>query len=494
MTMKDLKEKTIRGGLARVIAQGANFFLRIGSVMVLSRLLGPTDFGLVGMVTAFTGILFLFRDFGLSSATVQRENVTEEQRSTLFWINVLVGAVLTVLTVVCAPLVVRVYHEPRLLPITMVLSLGFLFNALGVQHSALLQRELRFTALAVINITSLVAGTLAAICVAWLGLSYWALVAMALVLPLATTVGVWIAAAWMPGRPRHAEEIVSMMRFGGTLTLNSIVTYVAYNMEKVLLGRFWGPAVIGLYGRAYQLINIPTDNLNQSIGEVAFSALSRIQNDRPRFKNYFLKGYSLVLAMTIPITIMCAFFADDIIHVLLGPKWNAAAPIFRLLAPTILVIAMINPLAWVMFALGMVQRSLKTALVLAPIVMLGYLIGLPYGPKGVALGYSTAMILWAIPHTAWCVHGTGISLRDILMTVGRPLLSGLVGAAVAFSVHHACTAVMSPLPRLVIAGLVLLVVYGLVLFYVVGQKELYMNVLQGLRKRTLVDEKALVSA
>jgi PST family polysaccharide transporter len=285
-----------------------------------------------------------------------------------------------------------------------------------------------------------------------------------------------------------------MMRFGGTLTVNGIVTYVAYNMEKVLLGRFWGAEVIGLYGRAYQLINIPTDNLNQSVGEVAFSALSRIQNDRPRFRNYFLKGYSVVLAMTIPITIMCAFFADDIVRILLGPKWGAAAPIFRLLAPTILVIAMINPLAWVMFSLGMVQRSLKTALVLAPVVMFGYLAGLPYGPKGVALGYSTAMVLWAIPHSAWCVHGTGISLRDILAAVGRPLISGTVGATVAFTVHNACVPVMSPLPRVIVAGIVLLAVYGVMLFYVVGQRELYLNVLRGLRKPALVEEKALVSA
>jgi PST family polysaccharide transporter len=126
--------------------------------------------------------------------------------------------------------------------------------------------------------------------------------------------------------------------------------------------------------------------------------------------------------------------------------------------------------------------------------MLGYLAGLPYGPKGVALGYSTAMIFWAIPHSAWCVHGTGISLRDILVTMGRPLLSGLVGAAIAFIVHHACIPVMPPLPRVIIAGVVILVVYGAMLFYVVGQRELYMNVLQGLRKRPLVDEKALVSA
>ncbi len=90
--MKDLKEKTIRGGFARMCAQAASLLLRVGSLMVLARLLGPKDFGLVGMVTAFTGVLELFRDFGLSSATVQRTTVTDEQLSTLFWINILVGA------------------------------------------------------------------------------------------------------------------------------------------------------------------------------------------------------------------------------------------------------------------------------------------------------------------------------------------------------------------------------------------------------------------
>lgn len=492
--MKDLKEKTIRGGFARMLAQAANFIFRIGSLMVMARLLGPQDFGLVGMVTAFTGVLNLFRDFGLSTATVQRENVTEEQLSTLFWINVFVGGVLAVLALVFAPIVVRIYHEPRLLAITMVLSSGFLFNALGVQHSALLQRHLRFTALAVINVAALVVSTLVAITMAKLGFGYWALVAMTIALPLTTTVGVWIAAAWVPGMPRHGEEIKSMMRFGGTLTLNGLVVYIAYNMEKVLLGRFWGAEAIGLYGRAYQLISIPTDNLNQSVGEVAFSALSRVQNDRARLRNYFLKGYSLVLAMTIPITIMSAFFADDLILVLLGPKWNSAAPIFRLLAPTILIFAMINPLSWLMFALGMVGRSLKVALVLAPVVMCGYLAGLHYGPKGVAFGYSAVMILWVIPHIAWCVHNTGVSLRDILVTVSRPLLSGLVAAALAFGIHHLCVPLMPPLPRVVIAGVVLLAVYTGMLFYVMGQKALYMDVLKGFRKRAPVEEKVLVPA
>src|SRR5271167_2878081 len=114
IAMKDLKERTIRGGLARLCAQAANFSLRLGSLMVLARLLGPKDFGLVGMVTAFTGVLSLFRDFGLSSAAVQRTTVTEEQISTLFWINVLVGLLLALVAVAMAPAIAAFYHEPEL--------------------------------------------------------------------------------------------------------------------------------------------------------------------------------------------------------------------------------------------------------------------------------------------------------------------------------------------------------------------------------------------
>src|ERR1700752_4163817 len=112
--MKDLKGRVIRGGLAKVLAQGVSFTLRIGSLMILARLLGPKDFGLVGMVTAFTGVLNLFRDFGLSSAAIQRETVTDEQVSTLFWINILLGVLLGLIAVAMAPVIAAFYHEPRL--------------------------------------------------------------------------------------------------------------------------------------------------------------------------------------------------------------------------------------------------------------------------------------------------------------------------------------------------------------------------------------------
>jgi O-antigen/teichoic acid export membrane protein len=490
--MKDLKATTIRGGAVRICALAGGSFLRVASMMILARLLEPRDFGLIGMATAFTGVLYLFRDFGLSTATVQRATVTEEQTSTLFWINFLLGAILTVTVVLAAPLVATFYHEPRLLWVTRIVATAFLINGAGVQHSALLQREMRFTAMAVIDILSLIVSTAIAIGAAWAGYRYWALVAMTVSLPLTGTIGLWLATKWVPGMPHRQSGIRKIVGFGSTVTLNSLILYIAFNLDKVLLGRFWGSEVIGIYGRAYQLIRIPTDSLNTTVGEVAFSALSRIQGDLGRLKGYFLRGYSLVLALTIPITMACGLFADDIVAVLLGPKWKDAAQLFRLLAPTILVFAICNPLGWLLTALGLVGRALKIALVLAPLMIAGYMLGLPAGARGVALAYSLTMLLWVIPIVLWAVRGTGISFRDIVLVVSPPLVSVIVAAVIAFATGSLYGHLLSVFPRLVVENAVLLGIYFALLLFVAGQKTLFLDLIRGLKGTSAREPKSMV--
>jgi PST family polysaccharide transporter len=492
--MEDLKERTIRGAVARLFAQVANFVLRVGSLMILARLLGPKEFGLVGMVTAFTGVLVLFRDFGLSSAAIQRTTVTDQQLSTLFWINILVGALLGLASVVMAPAIAVFYNEPRLFRITVVLAAGFLFNAAGVQHGALLQRQMRFTALALINTVALIVGTAVGIGAALAGLGYWALVLMTVIAPLTSTIGFWLTAPWVPGVPRRRAGIRSMLRFGGAITLNGLVIYIASNLEKVLLGHFWGADVLGIYGRAYQLINIPTENMNSAAGEVAFAALSRLQEDPRRLRSYFLKGYSLVLALTIPSTMVCALFADDVILVFLGPKWREAAAIFRLLAPTVLVFAILNPLGWLMCSLGLVGRSLKIGLVIAPLMIAGYVVGLPYGPRGVAFAYSAVMLLWVIPAIVWCVYDTAISFWDILLTVSRPMASSILAGGLALGVRFAYGHSIPPFQRLVLESVVLLVTYSGVLLFVAGQKSFYLDLLREFKRPPSIEARSLASA
>ncbi|MGB7220869.1 MAG: lipopolysaccharide biosynthesis protein [Vicinamibacterales bacterium] len=480
----DLKRRTVRGALASGTAQAATFVLRTGSMVVMARLLFPQDFGLFGMVIAFTGFLSLFRDFGLSMASVTRASVTGDQLSTLFWLNVGFGSLLALICAAAGPLLVRFYGEPRLLSIAIAVGVGFVFIGAGAQHRALLQRSMRFAAIAVIDTVALAIGIAAGIAMALLGQGYWALVAMAVAPQAATAVGAWVASGWIPGRPKRRSGVGSMLWYGGSVTFNGVIVYVAYNLDKVLLGRFFGAEALGIYGRAYQLINLPLDNLTSTVSQVAFPALSRLQNDPVRLRSYFLQGYSLFFALVLPITAGCALFSEDIVRVFLGPRWLEAATIFRLLSPTMLVFALINPSAWMLMATGRVARSVKMALVIAPTVILGYVVGLRSGPQGVALGFSAAMLLLAGPMVLWATHETPVSARDIVKAVSPALLSITAGAVAVFALGRYTQTVEPVFLRLVIESFVLFATYWLMLLFTFNQKASYMNILRELRFRT----------
>jgi Membrane protein involved in the export of O-antigen and teichoic acid len=221
------------------------------------------------------------------------------------------------------------------------------------------------------------------------------------------------------------------------VTLNGVIAYLAFNLDKILLGRFYGAEVLGVYGRAYQLTTLPTENLTETIGFVAFPALARIQNEPSRLKSYFLKGYGSFLSLLLPITVACALFSEDVVRVFLGAQWKDAVPIFRLLAPTILAFALINPFGWLMLATGRAARSLKIGVIIAPVVILGYLLGLRFGPRGVAMGFSVAMVASAAPLALWATRGTLITGRDLLATVIPPLISAAIGAGYTPSARSA---------------------------------------------------------
>jgi O-antigen/teichoic acid export membrane protein len=476
--LHELKRKTGRGALVSTFGQGANFVLRTGSMVILARLLSPKDFGLVGMASTCTGLLALFQDVGLSMATVQRASITHAQTSTLFWVNLAVGGILSALCVAAAPFLATFYHEPRLLMITIVMGAGFVCSGAAAQHRAIMCRAMRFPVLIMIDIVSLLVSIVVGIGMAAAGLGYWALVGMATSSTVAGALGPWLAAGWIPGLPRRGVGLWSMLRYGGTLTLNNIIVYLAYNADKVLVGRFWGAETLGIYGRAYNLINLPTQNLNSAIASVAFPALSRLQNDPERLRNYFLKGYSLFLSLVMPITIACALFADDIVRVFLGPRWGAAVPVFRWLAPTILAFGLMNPFGWMLAAVGRAVRSLLISFLIAPIVVLGYLAGLKYGANGVAAGFSVTTVLLVVPVIFWSAHGLPMTALDAFKAMLRPFLSILAGVAATLAAWSFIQFLGSPLLRLTVASTVLFGVYFLMLWFVMGQKEVYLRLLR----------------
>jgi O-antigen/teichoic acid export membrane protein len=473
----NLKGKSIVGGIAALSGQGAKFLMQTATTIALARLLSPRDFGLQGMVIALTGFLGIFKDAGLATATVQRQRVTHEQTSTLFWVNLAVGILLSLLCAALAPVMVSFYHEPHVLWVAVISGLGFIFSGLGAQHQALLQRSMRFVTVTKIDVLSLMVSSATGIIVAFLGGGYWSLVAMALVTSMVSAAGAWIAVPWRPGRPRRRAGVRSMLHFGWKATCNNLVVFFAWNCEKILLGRFLGAASLGIYGRAFQLVTLPVQQLNSSLTGVAFPALSRIQDDPERLARSFLKGFSLLISLTVPITIICALFPEEMVRILLGAKWIDAAPIIKLLAPTALVFALANPLSWLVMSTGRVGRALSISATTTPLVILGIVLGLSHGVKGVALGYSLSMALLVIPIAAWSKAGTAITWKGLWGATKHPLLAGIAAVAAGLLVKVALVDRLSTSPLLILGAGSVCMIYAWVLLIAFGQKRLYVELL-----------------
>jgi len=432
----DLKGRSVRGGVLTASAQGTTFVLTTAMTIVLARLLTPADFGLVAMVTAITGLGQAFADLGLSEATIQRENITHEQVSALFWINVAIGLGLMLVTAGLAPLLVWFYSEPRLKALTLVLALTFLICGLRVQHNALIQRQMRYAAIAIRDIVAAAAAVAAAITLAWRGAGYWAIIAYPLTFNSTAVALTWMMIRWVPGPPQRGVQVRSLLTFGGNVASSYLISYLSRSADSVLIGWYWGASPLGLYSRAYNLLLRPVNQLNAPLSTIMVPALSRLQNDPERFARYYLRAIKLITWITAPVFGFLIVAAEPVIRLVLGNKWLAAAPVFQILAIAALAQMLFGPTSWLFVSRGEPARMFKLTLILTPILIGSYIIGLPFGIKGVALFGSLVFVgifPWMLKYT---FHGTGLTLRRLWQAMSCPIALCLAGALVAELVVH----------------------------------------------------------
>jgi len=423
----NLKGRSLRGGLLTLGSQGTQFLFQSVATVMLARLLTPSDFGLVAMVTAITGLGQAFADFGLSEATIQRQEITHEQVSTLFWINVGIGLALMLAAVTLAPFMAWFYHEPRLKAITFVVSFTFLFGGLRVQHNALLKRQMRFLALALRDIAAYALAVPLAIIMAWRGAGYWAIVALPLTLNFIQMALSWLLVRWIPGLPRRDAKVGSMISFGGKVAASYVIGSVNRSADAVLIGWRWGAYPLGLYSRAYNLLMLPVRQLSTPAGSVAVPAFSRLQNDPERFARYYLRMANLMMWITTPLFGFLFVAAQPVIILVLGHQWQDAAPVFRILVISALGQMLFDSTSWLFVSRGESARLLKLLLVISPIIVGSFAIGLPFGIKGVALTGSlvlVGMFPWLLRYT---FHGTQLNLQRLVKAILTPIALSVAG-------------------------------------------------------------------
>jgi PST family polysaccharide transporter len=427
----ELKRRSVHGAAATIAGQGCRFLAQVGSQVVLARLLTPAQFGLVAMVAPIVGFVQIFNDLGLLEATVQKPTISQRELSGLFWINLAFSAGLALLVVALSPFVAWFYHQSRAQPITAALGTLLICGGLSAQPMALMNRTLRFTHLAMVDIAAASTAATIGIAAAWAGFGSWSLVAMQAGGALATLTLAWSLAGWRPSRPRRVAGLGAMLRFGGHVTAFNVVNSFSYSLPNVFIGARWGAVPLGFYDRGFRLMLLPVMQIVMPFTRIAVPLLSRLQDDPERYRAAYKRVMRTVLLLTTPGIVFAIAFAHPLVTTVLGERCDASADIFAWLGLGALLTPLGVSASWLFISQNRPRQQLLFCCISTTIMVTSFIIGVQWGALGLARTGTLFVWLLQAPMLFWGVTRTGpVRLRDI----GQLLYPACLAGAVTFAV------------------------------------------------------------
>ena len=464
-TGKGLRRTAVRGAGSAIAGSSGNFALQIGSVVILARLLTPSDFGIVTMVTTFS---LLLRSFGLNGFTeliMQREELTESLASNLFWINVGIGLILTLLFASSGPLLALFYHNSAVIQVTRGMSLTIGIGCLGYIHTGLLQRAMHFRTTAIVSFAGQVLQVIISIVLAMAGWHYWALVWGSVAQTAVVAVGALLVCRWIPSWPSRATGTGSGLKFATNVYSHFAFSYFTHNTDNLLVGWRFGDRALGFYKRAYDLFVLPQTQLLAPLSAVVVSTLSRVNGDRQQFQRYFLRTISVLALVGMGIGVDLALVGQDVIRFLFGPGWEEAGRIFALFGPGIGVMLLYSTHGWIHLSIGRPERWFRWGLVEFGCTVSLFLLTLRWGPSGVAFAWTASYFLLMFPGFWYAGRPIGLGIAPVLAVIWKFFVASAVAGSVTFmflrTVPRLATALGAPgaLARMIAASFVFLALY-----------------------------------
>lgn len=436
---RTLGRKVALGAMFSLVSQCILLCIQVLSTSLLARLLLPEDFGLVALSTTFTGLIAIFRDLGLSMATLQKENLTHQQVTNLFWLNLGSSLFLSLIIALCAPFIASFYDDPRLTGITIVSGFSLIIAGLTVQHQALMRREMKFKLLAIVDVVSKFIGSATAILWAYFTESYWALVFMPIISAAFYAIAVWVFCSWRPSLFRRGAGTMQMLHFGKDMLHYGVVNYFARNADNFIVGKVAGSTELGYYSRSYSLMLMPVGQLVSPLTGVVVSALSKLQNRPADFKRYYLEIIRVLSVISFAIVSAMLVMSDEIIDIFLGPQWEGAKKIFTILCFAAFWQPLQSTMGWVQTSLGHTARMVKWGYINSVSLIVAFLIGCFYGATGVAIAYSVYTWLIVIPCFSFTFRDSPIRVKDMLPSISVPLVFTIISTGLILmlkSVFH----------------------------------------------------------
>lgn len=433
---QNLTRKSVRGVFFMVGGGGVDIVVRLVSTFWLARLLSPSDFGLLAMIVSITAIAEQFSELGLSTATIQCRELSHQQVTNLFWINLGAGCLFSLAIGGLAPAIADFYRAPELVAMTLVISTTFIWGGLTVQHQALLSRQLKQSHLAFIRVAASFLSLVLAVLLAAYHFGVWALVWREVSRALLVALGMWLFCPWIPGWPRKAPGTKGLLHYGSHLTLSQLVTACVAQLDRLLVGRFFGAGPLGLYRQAQQLILTPIDQLRIPLYSVASPSLSILQSEPYRYRRYYQRIVFVISLATMPAGLFIAIYAREITHVLLGPKWIAATVFLQVFGVVAAAKPSLDTTTVVMLTMGMSKRLLTISAAYNGLLAVFIFVGLYWGPVGVALSNIVSIAVLMFPMLYFSLRGTPVTVSAFLSAIRVPLIATTVMAGALLVIRN----------------------------------------------------------
>jgi O-antigen/teichoic acid export membrane protein len=435
----------------QVVLQGSRAIVSVA----LARLLLPEEFGLAMMAVVVSTLALIFSDMALGAALIQRKELTQADRSTVFWLSVIVGSVFTAACALLAGPLAALYDEPRVESLFVLISPVFVLTALGSTHTTLLTREMDFKSLEIRMMLGTLAGAAVGVTAAAMGVGSEAIIIQYLITAATSTVLVWVTLRWRPSLIFSTATLRSLGGYSARVFGSRVLFYVSRNADSLLIGRFLGPAALGAYTVAYNVMLVPFSKLAGPIQEVMFPAMARIQDDRRRIGSIWLRVNHIVAAFALPGMLGLIVIAPEFVSVVLGDRWQAAVTPIQILAWVGVLQSLVRLNGSVQQACDRTDVMFRWSLLIASANLVAFAVGVSWGIVGVAVAYALTNTLLQ-PVNVWLTGRiVGISLatfcRNLAGTVRAtavmlaaivPLRQLLVAEDVADSLRLAAVVVV----------------------------------------------------
>lgn len=419
------------------VSQAVRLGSQMLSLIVLARVLPAEAYGVMAMAMTVTNLAFLFRDLGTMVAIIQRPHLSELLKCSLYWLNLGMAIALALLLAVLALPIAHAYQEPRLAGVLAALALVFPLSGLAAVQQALLERESRFRLLARIDTVSALGGVAVAMLCAWYGGEVWSLVLQMLAATGLTAAQLLHASPWRPRRRFAWRSLRQVLGFSGHFSLFQLLGYVQRNADSMLIGRLFGPALLGVYAMAFKVMLFPLQHITLVASRALVPAMSRCQDQPERLAELYVRACGVMALLTAPLMAGLYALREPFVLLVLGPRWGEAAALIPWLAALGLIQALAAIPGAVLLAQGRSRRMLELGLVGAALQLLGYVLALPWGLAGIAASYCIASLLTLLPLAWFALDGLPLRMHALLSEVGKPLAAALVMLTAVSALHNA---------------------------------------------------------